>query len=185
MPMLRTPAFSEICSPSPASSSGTPAVTAPSTSEVEEGFGEEALHQLSSARCAVALVGIFDERQQRSSRTATTTRVKKFGTPSRRAALSPPIDSTENRKTKAIEAKPLKRARKTSGITVEAVGRVPVRPDVALHAQNLDRTGEAGERRRDREDGDRQAAAPAGRHGWRRAGWRRRRAASGRRPCGS
>ena len=33
-------------------------------------------------------------------------------------ALSPPIDSTENRNTKAIEAKPLKRARKTSGTTV-------------------------------------------------------------------
>src|SRR5262249_45063389 len=36
MPILSTPAFSEICSPRPASSSGTPAVTAPSSSAVRK-----------------------------------------------------------------------------------------------------------------------------------------------------
>src|SRR5262249_51342663 len=36
MPMLSTPAFSEICSPRPASSSGTPAVTAPNSSDVRK-----------------------------------------------------------------------------------------------------------------------------------------------------
>src|ERR1700722_4296625 len=36
MPMLSTPAFSEICSPRPASSKGTPAVTAPAMRAVRK-----------------------------------------------------------------------------------------------------------------------------------------------------
>src|SRR5215470_12145856 len=38
MPILRTPAFSEICSPSPANISGTPAVTAPNRSELRKAW---------------------------------------------------------------------------------------------------------------------------------------------------
>src|ERR1700686_1057030 len=64
MPMLSTPAFSEICSPSPASSSGTPAVTAPNSSEVRNGWVSSASMALGHQAFAAHMVQIFDQSQE-------------------------------------------------------------------------------------------------------------------------
>src|SRR5688572_1513847 len=63
MPMLSTPAFSEICSPRPASSSGTPAVTAPNKSVVRKAsFNRTSMS--GSDPLAALVIEIFDHRQE-------------------------------------------------------------------------------------------------------------------------
>src|ERR1043165_73245 len=64
MPMLSTPAFSEICSPRPASSSGTPAVTAPNRSAVRKVSVISACMALGSDAFAALMVEILDHRQE-------------------------------------------------------------------------------------------------------------------------
>src|SRR5258706_332375 len=67
MPILRTPAFSEICSPSPASSSGTPAVMAPSSSEVRNGSVSRASMsspEPSRRPFAAEMIEVFDDSEE-------------------------------------------------------------------------------------------------------------------------
>src|SRR5689334_13109304 len=64
MPILSTPAFSEICSPRPASSSGTPAVTAPNSSEVRKASVSNPSIALSPDPLAALVIEIFDHRQE-------------------------------------------------------------------------------------------------------------------------
>src|SRR4051812_25693129 len=62
MPMLSTPAFSEICSPRPASSSGTPAVTAPNKSAVRKGCVSRP--SISARLLASDVIEILDHSQE-------------------------------------------------------------------------------------------------------------------------
>src|SRR4051812_32585227 len=62
MPMLSTPAFSEICSPKPASSKGTPAVTAPNSSAVRKGWVSRP--SISAHLLAANVIEVFARRQE-------------------------------------------------------------------------------------------------------------------------
>src|SRR5690349_10854785 len=64
MPILSTPAFSETCSPRPASSSGTPAVTAPNSREVRKASVSSPSIDLYSNALAALVIEIFDHRQE-------------------------------------------------------------------------------------------------------------------------
>ena len=63
-PILNTPAFSEICSPRPASSNGTPAVTAPNSSETRKGSVNKAFMFQAACRLRRRLIQIFDQGQE-------------------------------------------------------------------------------------------------------------------------
>src|SRR5215468_8512341 len=64
MPILSTPAFSEICSPSPARSSGTPAVTAPNNREVRNGSVSRASTLSGLHAAAAQMVEILHHRKE-------------------------------------------------------------------------------------------------------------------------
>ena len=71
MPMLSTPAFSDTCSPRPASSSGMPAVTAPEK-RGQEGGGEQA-SMLAYAACSAARARYRRSPGNEHSATSTST----------------------------------------------------------------------------------------------------------------
>ena len=53
MPMFSTPAFSETCSPSPASSKGMPAATAPAISEIRKASLSRPCDMAAQSRAAI------------------------------------------------------------------------------------------------------------------------------------
>src|SRR5258705_4072988 len=64
MPILSTPAFSEICSPRPTNSSGTPAVIAPNSSEVRKGSVKRLCMVSALGPGLAAMIEILDQRQE-------------------------------------------------------------------------------------------------------------------------
>ena len=109
----------------------------------EEDFGEQAL---SCAQPSVDWLwrwSRYSASASTISRIATSTSVKMFGTPSRRAALSPPIDSTEKQEHEADRGKAVEARQEDQRDDRQAVGRVPVGAHIALDAEDVDGAGKA------------------------------------------
>src|SRR5262245_36109779 len=64
MPILSTPDFSEICSPRPASSSGSPAFIAPNSSETMKVWVSSRSISSGSRPLAALVIEILDHRQE-------------------------------------------------------------------------------------------------------------------------
>src|ERR1700728_3599848 len=86
MPILRIPAFSEICSPRPASSKGTPAVTAPKISVLRKASVRSALTVLGLRHLPAAVIEEIDQsEEQKQHADQERHEILRHADPSRRA----------------------------------------------------------------------------------------------------
>src|SRR3984957_9481994 len=160
-PIFSTPAFSEICSPRPARSSGKPAVTAPNSSETRNGSVNNAFISVGS-RFAAGLIQIFDQGQeQQQQRHQHQHIVLRYADPACRALPAYHQCREEQRESDdgiAVEAR-----EKHQRYHQQAERRIPVRPHRAPDAQHLHRTGKTEQAGADGENDDRQPFDPQAR----------------------